>query len=204
MHVLKIIDLARTVGDEVLFDGVSIELCLGKCLSVQGPTGSGKSQFLKSVAWLVAPSGGRIEWEGRTPEQWTVPKWRSRVCYVAQHLAPVGKTPWEYWQRAISLDTREKTSVMDPKEIGREWSLDEGKWTQAWSTLSGGEIQRVALAVACALNPSVLLLDEPTSALDEETARKVEEFLRGKTMIWVTHDGAQAARVADHHWEIGA
>ena len=202
MHLLKIIDLSRSVDGKVLFEGINLQLHSGGCLSVQGPTGSGKSQFLKSVAWLVSPSEGRIEWEGRGPEQWTIPVWRSHICYVAQHLAPVGYSPWEYWERAISLDVRGKSALLDPKEIGRQWSFDEEKWMQPWSTLSGGEIQRVALAVACALKPSVLLLDEPTSALDEETTRKVEAFLRGKTMIWVTHDGGQAQRVADQHLEI--
>ena len=202
--MLKIIDLSRDISGNPLFKGITLDLQAGHCLAVQGPTGSGKSQFLRSVAHLIAPSGGRLEWDGRTPEQWTIPTWRSLISYVAQDVAPVGKSPMEYWERVRALTVHATAALSDPREIAREWSLDGEKWGQAWSTLSGGEMQRVGLAVAYALKPSVLLLDEPTSALDGETAGKVESFLHGQTMIWVTHDGAQAERVADQHWEMGA
>ncbi len=68
---------------------------------------------------------------------------------------------------------------------------------QPWTTLSGGQAARAALAVALALRPSVLLVDEPTAACDAAAAARVEDALRacGTAVVWVSHDAAQPARV---------
>ena len=71
--------------------------------------------------------------------------------------------------------------------------------TREWSKLSGGESQRLHLAALLALRPAILLLDEPTSACDEGAARAVERLVldSGAAVVWVTHDGAQAARLLE-------
>lgn len=81
-------------------------------------------------------------------------------------------------------------------QIGMDWNLSESHFTEKWSNLSGGEMQRCALAVALALNPDILLLDEPTSALDPESTLLVEKTLKTKTCVWITHSHEQEARVA--------
>ena len=81
------------------------------------------------------------------------------------------------------------------REIAVSWKVDH-VWEKSWATLSGGEAQRAALALALSTNPRLLLLDEPTSALDAVTRELVEDRLSGVAAIWVTHDREQAQRVA--------
>lgn len=71
-------------------------------------------------------------------------------------------------------------------------------WDESWQTISGGERQRIVLAMSLALSPEVLLLDEPTSALDNATAELVEQTVlnRQVTAIWISHDANQIERVA--------
>ncbi|OGR11113.1 MAG: hypothetical protein A2341_21875 [Deltaproteobacteria bacterium RIFOXYB12_FULL_58_9] len=75
-------------------------------------------------------------------------------------------------------------------------------WQQPFAKLSGGEQQRLLLAMALSQEPDVLLLDEPTSALDAAVVDTVERTLRGCTAVWVTHDAEQARRVGTRVMEL--
>ncbi|KAF8980877.1 hypothetical protein BGZ46_003583 [Entomortierella lignicola] len=79
---------------------------------------------------------------------------------------------------------------------GVGWDIRPELWHSKWSTLSGGEMQRIMLAIGCSFRPEVLLLDEPTSALDEESCSKVEKTLKELNCIWVTHNPQQAKRIS--------
>jgi putative ABC transport system ATP-binding protein len=86
-------------------------------------------------------------------------------------------------------------------------ALDPALLSQEARNLSGGELQRMCLARTLVTQPETLLLDEPTSALDEQPKRVFEATARdlaaaGITLIWVTHDGAQADRVADRIYQL--
>ncbi|KAG8728257.1 hypothetical protein FRC11_011513 [Ceratobasidium sp. 423] len=92
----------------------------------------------------------------------------------------------------------------DPFQLAKEWGLGDDVWNRDWATLSGGEAQRVLLAIAAGLRGTeVLLLDEPTSALDVETSALVEKTLTGlpksaasvKAIVWITHSREQSGRV---------
>jgi len=109
------------------------------------------------------------------------------LCFLSSLLC----TPPE-WQPTTDFLTAEE------KELLEHLNLPLPCVSQPWSTLSGGEKQRCLLWVALCSGPSVLLLDEPTSALDKENVATVERALHqsGKTILWVTHDEAQAQRVA--------
>ncbi|CAE6375366.1 Phosphate import ATP-binding protein PstB [Rhizoctonia solani AG-1 IB] len=96
------------------------------------------------------------------------------------------------------------TDLKDPFHIAKEWGLADDVWDREWATLSGGEAQRVLLAIACGLSGTeILLLDEPTSALDSETSALVEKTLTElpkssssiKAIVWITHSHEQSERV---------
>ncbi|XAO26596.1 hypothetical protein I312_105434 [Cryptococcus bacillisporus CA1280] len=106
---------------------------------------------------------------------------------------------------------------IDPMDLAADWGIEKTMWRRNWDTLSGGEAQRVALALAVGIGGAeVLLLDEPTSALDEEVSKRVERSLiklldnqssRGrdtglKALVWITHSAEQAERVATRTFDI--
>lgn len=100
----------------------------------------------------------------------------------------------------------------EPLRVAKAWGIDEEFWDRNWSTLSGGESQRISLAIAVGLRcADILLLDEPTSALDAQTSTAVEEYLTEavkskegnlSAIIWITHSEEQGRRVGTRYLRI--
>ncbi|ORZ11710.1 P-loop containing nucleoside triphosphate hydrolase protein [Lobosporangium transversale] len=127
-----------------------------------------------------------------------IPTWRSLVMYIPQRTAVMEGTPLDFVEVIRKFQTHKNNTDYydDPVQVALDWGVRPDLWHSKWNTLSGGEIQRIALAIGCSFRPEVLLLDEPTSALDEESCDKVEETLRGLNCIWVTHNPHQAKRIS--------
>ena len=168
---------------------VSFELNDGECIAVQGPSGSGKSLLLRAIADLD-PNQGELRLNGAAREGMTGPAWRRQVIYVPAESGWWSDRVGEHfadWERAIPL----LQALFLPAEA-HDWPVQR---------LSTGERQRMALARALVLQPRVLLLDEPTSGLDSEATAAVEQLIGerlrdGVGVLWVTHDAAQAKRIA--------
>lgn len=194
-------DLSRTVVDRLLVDCINVQVHRGEVLAVVGPSGSGKSSFLRLLNRLDEPSGGTVLLNGRDYREIAPRELRRRVGMVMQmpHLFPgdvagnVAFGPTQHRERISpeqidALLTRVGLPGYQDRHVGN---------------LSGGEAQRVSLARTLANSPEVLLLDEPTSALDDVAERGIEELLLGiirerrMTCVIVTHDMPQAARIAD-------
>ena len=185
---------------------------------VQGSSGVGKSTLLKTIAELSSgfepshPSSTetnlQISLDGKDRKLFQPSEWRRRILYVPQHSASTLNGTPESFLEFIDLHQHKpnfqtlESLVYETKTHMTAWGIETPQTflKRPWSKLSGGESQRVILAIALATRPQVLLLDEPTSALDNDTKMNVEETLRrtaqgGCAMLIVTHDNEQAKRM---------
>jgi len=164
---------------------------------VSGPSGAGKTTLLRLCNRLEVPDEGTVAYRGQSLDELDPLVLRRRVGMVFQRATPFPGT------------VADNLAVARPDAVTGELStalervaLDPGLLGQEARTLSGGELQRMCLARTLVTQPETLLLDEPTSALDAQPKEVFEATARhlaaqGITIIWVTHDDAQAARVAD-------
>lgn len=195
--------LGRSIGERTLFRDLDLEVGPGEVVAVRGPSGSGKSQLLRTLAWLVPAEAGELSLDGRTPDAWGPTRWRAEVTYVAQRPPVLLGSPAEHLEAIARLRIQRTRAADDAVALAERWGLPASAWARPWRELSGGEAQRAALAVAVSRRPAVLLLDEPTSALDPTALAAVEADLAGRAAVWVTHDRDQAARVAVRTLELG-
>ena len=188
--MLSVTDLTRLELGPLSF---SVEA--GECLALRGPSGAGKSLLLRAIADLD-PNEGRVSLDGESREDMPAPDWRRRVAYLAAEAGWWADTVADHfadWQAARPL----------VEALGL--TADCGEWPVA--RLSTGEKQRLALVRSLLMEPRALLLDEPTSGLDPDAIERVEALIRarqeaGVSVLWVTHDRAQARRVARRWLEI--
>ena len=204
--VLKVQNLTRTLGEHVLHSNISFSLRTGETLFIRGPSGVGKTLLLRSLAFLDPFDSGVLSLNGKTPNQLGAPLWRALVCYVFQQRVGYAGTPSELYFAAQQFAAQRGRPRGDLPALIHDLGLEQSVLNQPWSELSGGQAQRVQLAIAVALRPAVLLLDEPTSSLDVDSARRVERALKacGAALVWVSHDPHQPARVGGRCFDLPA
>jgi putative ABC transport system ATP-binding protein len=188
--------LGRTIGGRELYRGVDFSLSKGDCLVVRGASGSGKSLFLRQLASLDVETVGVVYLEGVTVETMGAPMWRSAVSLVQQTPTVMSGSPFDTAEELSKLKVNLDGRWSPPDLIAAELGITNAMWSQPWNSLSGGERQRCHLALAMAGGPEILLLDEPTSALDSVSVEAVERTIGKFTCVLVTHDDAQAKRLA--------
>ena len=188
-------------GRRVL-DEVTASIPAAGITVVSGPSGAGKTTLLRLCNRLEVPDAGKVSYRGQPLDELDPLTLRRRVGMVFQRPTPFPGT------------LADNLAVAHPDASTAELStaltrvaLDPGLLGQEARTLSGGELQRMCLARTLVTGPETLLLDEPTSALDAQPKQVFETTARdlaaqGITIIWVTHDDAQAARVADRIYQL--
>ena len=188
---------------------VDLTLCSGDRLAITGPSGCGKSQILRTIVGLEELKGNSfISLSGESLCQNDLPRFRSKVCLVPQNRPILEGTPNGFYKQSIRYRCRRNQEDLYtrtvPSEIAKNWNIRVEAFDQPWSTLSGGESQKAALAIAISLEPDVLLLDESTSALDESSSLLVEETLKACTipMIIVTHSKDQLERFCTNRLDL--
>ncbi|EIE23944.1 P-loop containing nucleoside triphosphate hydrolase protein [Coccomyxa subellipsoidea C-169] len=194
---LEVHDLKRVIGDRTILTDISFSVRAGEKLFIRGPSGVGKSLLLRALAYLDPIQGGTLFLDGKAPEQIGVPQWRTQVTYVPQSRTQQKGTPSELYFAAQQFKAQRGRPRGDLPALVAELGLEQSVLNQPWIELSGGQAQRVTLAICIALKPTFLLLDEPTSALDHDSALAAERVLTssGCGLIWITHEDAQPLRV---------
>jgi putative ABC transport system ATP-binding protein len=186
---------------KLLLDKISFAVSRGEVLAVVGPSGAGKSTLLRMLNRLDEPTSGTVLLAGQDYRQIDPRELRRRVGMVMQraYLFPgtiAENVRFGPRQRGVTLSDEAVEDLLTQVGLAGYGGRDT-------LMLSGGEAQRVAITRALANEPEILLLDEPTSALDDESKLGVESLLESLihkshlTCIWVTHDAAQARRMAD-------
>ena len=204
--MIKVSDLHKSFGSLQVLKGVTEHVDHGEVVSVIGPSGGGKSTFLRCLNLLETPTSGKIYFEGTdiTDKKTDIDRHRQKMGMVFQHfnLFP-HKTVLENIMMApvtLKLKTQQEAQAQAVKLLERVGLAD--KKDEYPNMLSGGQKQRIAIVRALAMEPEVMLFDEPTSALDPEMVGEVLDVMRelageGMTMIVVTHEMGFAREVAD-------
>ena len=165
----------------------SFELAAGQCITISGPSGSGKSLLLRMLCDLD-PNTGDILLDGASRAGISAPAWRAQVVYQPAEPA--------WWLPTAGAHFK-PGQIPRVQELLPQLNLSPALLDQEVSRLSTGERQRMALIRSLACQPKVLLLDEPTAALDPEAVAATEALLHkevrnGLSLILVTHSATQA------------
>ena len=205
-EIIRTENLKKNFGKLEVLKGIDLTVMKGEVISIIGPSGGGKSTFLRCLNLLEVPDEGKIFFEGTDimTHRKDISKYRQKIGMVFQNfnvfpnltvldnitLAPM-------LERKLPRKDAEEEAMTLLKRIGLEEKASEYP-----RKLSGGQKQRLSIVRALAMHPDVMLFDEPTSALDPEMVKEVLNVIRdlarsGMTTLVVTHEMAFAREISD-------
>ena len=204
--LIETVDLKKNFNDLEVLKGISEKIYKGEVVCIIGPSGGGKSTFLRCLNMLEEPSSGEVYFEGKKldPKSTDIDLHRQKIGMVFQqfnvfpHLTVLENiTLAPTLEKKIPVEQAKQNAMALLKQVGLEDKAEEYP-----RKLSGGQKQRLAIVRAMAMEPDVMLFDEPTSALDPEMVKGVLEVIRkltdsGMTCVIVTHEMGFAKEVAD-------
>ena len=224
MEMIKTVDLHKSFGDLHVLQGVNETIHKGEVVSVIGPSGGGKSTFLRCLNLLEKPEEGKIFFDGveitgnltkeekqaikegkmPKPEKVNIDLHRQKMGMVFQqfnvfpHLTVAENITLA--PKMLKGKTDAEATEMAKELLNRVGLID--KFDEMPGNLSGGQKQRLAIVRALAMEPEVMLFDEPTSALDPEMVGEVLDVIKGlvstgMTSVIVTHEMRFAREVSD-------
>lgn len=210
--IIKVRGLHKYFGPLHVIKGVDLDVTPGEVVVIIGPSGGGKSTFLRCLNFLEEPSAGTIEiddleinaGESLRQQRKHIREVRQKAGMVFQqfNLFPHMTTLGNIIEAPVTVKGLSKEQAIAKAEELLEWVDLSDKRDEFPSRLSGGQQQRVAIVRALCMEPKIMLFDEPTSALDPELIGEVVEVMerladQGMTMVVVTHEIHFARDVAD-------
>ena len=204
--ILRTENLEKRFGQLEVLKGITTAIRRGEVVSIIGPSGGGKSTFLRCLNLLETPDGGKVFYKEQdvTAARLNIAQYRQSIGMVFQHF--------NVFPNMTVLENVTLAPVLE-KKVSREQARTEamallervglgGKADEYPRKLSGGQKQRLAIVRALAMKPEVMLFDEPTSALDPEMVKEVLNVIReltrsGMTILIVTHEMGFAREVSD-------
>ena len=224
MEMIKTVDLHKSFGDLKVLTGVNQTIEKGEVVSIIGPSGGGKSTFLRCLNLLEKPESGKIYFEGTEitgnltkeekqairsgampkPSRVSIDVHRQKMGMVFQHfnVFPHLTVAQNITMAPMMLKGKSQAEANDmAKELLNRVGLAD-RFDEMPGNLSGGQKQRLAIVRALAMEPDVMLFDEPTSALDPEMVGEVLDVIKGlvetgMTSVIVTHEMRFAEEVSD-------
>jgi phosphate transport system ATP-binding protein len=209
---LRAANLNFYYGEFQALHDINLDILAGRVTSFIGPSGCGKSTFLRTLNRMyetlpLARAEGEVQLDGENIFEMEVPDLRRRVGMVFQRSNPFPKSIFDNVAYGLRINgVTRKSLVQDAVEKSLHsaalWSEVKDKLHASAYDLSGGQQQRLCIARALAVKPEVILMDEPCSALDPIATAKIEELIfelkKHCTIVVVTHNMQQAARIADY------
>lgn len=205
-NIIEVKDLYKQFGDLQVLNGITTDFKANEVVSMIGPSGGGKSTFLRCLNLLETPTSGQIIFDGvdLCSKKVDINKHRQKIGMVFQHfnlfnnmnvLKNITAAPMRI--KGLKRDEAEDKAIEFLRRMGLEDKADYYP-----SQLSGGQKQRIAIVRSLMMDPDVMLFDEPTSALDPEMIGEVLDVIKqlaneGMTMIIVTHEMRFAREVSD-------
>jgi len=196
-------DVSKTYGGKQALSGVGIGVKAGGIFAVLGPSGSGKSTLLRLLNLLERPDGGEIRFVDGGKSVHDGETMRRRMTLLLQRPVMLKNTVYGNVAYGLRLRGTDEREIEEKVRASLEQIGLEGFERRRASTLSGGEMQRVAFARAAVLRPELLLLDEFTANLDPPNIKMLEKAVKdyrestGCTVILVSHNPFQAQRLAE-------
>ncbi|MCT4781057.1 MULTISPECIES: phosphate ABC transporter ATP-binding protein PstB [Exiguobacterium] len=211
--VYRVNDLNLWYGDDHALKDVNLDIKQNEVTAIIGPSGCGKSTFIKTLNRMVelvpiVRTNGVIEYHGRNifDKDYEVEELRTSVGMVFQQPNPFPKSIYDniaYGPRVHGVKNKKILDEIVERSLrgAAIWEEVKDRLNENAYGLSGGQQQRLCIARCLAIEPDVILMDEPTSALDPISTLKVEELVqelkKDYSIIIVTHNMQQAARVSD-------
>lgn len=204
--IIETVDLHKSFGSLQVLKGINEKIYSGEVVTIIGPSGGGKSTFLRCLNLLEEPTSGTVYFEGNAldAKSTNLNLHRQKIGMVFQlfnvfpHLTALENiTITPILEKKIPKEQAEKEAMELLKQVGLEDKVHEYP-----RKLSGGQKQRLAIVRAMAMHPDVMLFDEPTSALDPEMVKGVLNVIKGlaesgMTCVIVTHEMGFAKEVSD-------
>ena len=214
VNMLELKGVAKNYGQVVAIQSMDLTVKSGELLALVGETGSGKTTLAMISAGVLKPDQGGRQFDGRDMDQWMKKEYKAisrRIGVIYQNPAESISHRFSVYEavaeplkiHGVGKDRAERTGLVKSVLADVHLSTDKSFLVRYSHELSMGTLQRVCLARALVLNPSMLIADEPTSSLDPSVQAKVLKLLldlqieRGLTMLFISHDIGLVRKISD-------